>query len=50
VGPHNLKHEWITTEEVLAKLRENGIENISRVKIARLEADGELGVIRKDDE
>src|SRR4030095_12656121 len=33
----NLKHEWITTEEVLSKLREHGIEHISRVKIARLE-------------
>ena len=46
----NLRREWITTEEVLSKLRERGIEGISQVKIARLEADGELGVIRNDEE
>jgi len=46
----NLRREWITTEEVLSKLRERGIEGVSQVKIARLEADGELGVIRNDDE
>jgi len=44
----NLKDQWITTEEVLSKLHEHGIERISQVKIARLEPDGELGVIRKD--
>ena len=46
----NLKSEWITTDEVLAKLRERGIQRISQVKIAKLEADGELGVVRDDDE
>ena len=44
----NLKHQWITTEEVLSKLREHGIEHIAQVRIARLEPDGELGIIRKD--
>ena len=37
----NLKHQWITTEEVLSKLREHGIEHIAQVRIARLEPDGE---------
>ena len=46
----NLKSEWITTDEVLSKLRERGIQRISQVKIAKLEPDGELGVIRDDDE
>ena len=46
----NLKSEWITMDEVLAKLRERGIQRISQVRIAKLEADGELGVIREDDE
>lgn len=45
----NLKREWITTEEVLAKLREEGIPDISKVKVAYLEGSGELGVIRKED-
>ena len=46
----NLKSEWITTDEVLSKLRERGIQRISHVRIAKLEPDGELGVIREDDE
>ena len=45
----NLKREWITTEEVLSKLHERGIEGVAQVKIARLEPDGELGVIRNDE-
>jgi uncharacterized membrane protein YcaP (DUF421 family) len=46
----NLKSEWITTDEVLSKLRERGVQHISQVKIAKLEPDGELGVIRDDDD
>jgi uncharacterized membrane protein YcaP (DUF421 family) len=44
----NLKKEWITTEEVLSKLREAGIEDIGLVRKAVLESSGELGVIRRD--
>jgi len=44
----NLKKEWITTDEVLAKLREVGIDDIAAVRSACLESDGELGVIRRD--
>ena len=44
----NLKREWITTEEVAAKLREQGIDDISQVRTACLESSGELGVIRAD--
>ena len=46
----NLKREWITTEEVLSKLHERGIDRISQVKIARLEPDGDIGVIRNDEQ
>ena len=42
----NLKHQWITTEEVEAKLREHGIESVSQVRAAYLEPSGELGVIK----
>jgi len=45
----NLRKEWITTEEVTSKLREQGIENVSQVRAAYLESSGELGVIRVDD-
>jgi len=44
----NLRKEWITTEEVRGKLREHGIDDIAQVRIACLEANGELGVIRAD--
>lgn len=40
----NLKTQWITTDEILSKLRERGIENIEVVSLATLEPDGELGV------
>ena len=43
----NLKQQWITTEEVEAKLREHGIESVAQVKAAFLEPDGELGVIKR---
>ena len=42
----NLKSQWITTEEVLSKLRERGLEDISQVRVATLEPDGELGVLK----
>ncbi len=45
----NLKRQWITTEEVLAKLRENGIEEIGKIRLATLESDGELGILKFDD-
>lgn len=44
----NLKREWITPDEVMAKLREQGIDDIRRVRIATLEADGELSVLKRD--
>jgi uncharacterized membrane protein YcaP (DUF421 family) len=46
----NLKSQWITTEEVLSKLRERGIEDIGQVRVATLEPDGELGVLKFDGE
>lgn len=45
----NLRREWITADEISAKLREQGIDDIAKVKFLSLEPDGELGVIRLDD-
>lgn len=45
----NLRRAWITTDEVLSKLRAQGIEDPSAVCRAFLEPDGELGVIRKEE-
>jgi uncharacterized membrane protein YcaP (DUF421 family) len=41
----NLKHEEITEEELLAALREHGIEHASSVKHAALEVDGSISVV-----
>jgi uncharacterized membrane protein YcaP (DUF421 family) len=42
----NMRSEFITMEELDEKLREQGIENISAVKVAYLEGDGQISVIR----
>jgi uncharacterized membrane protein YcaP (DUF421 family) len=46
VNRRNLRREFITTEELHAKLREHGIEKVAEVKMAYLEEDGEISVIR----
>ncbi|WP_371436602.1 DUF421 domain-containing protein [Polaromonas sp.] len=42
-----MKREMITTEELEGKLRENGVESIDEVRVARLESDGELSVFKR---
>jgi uncharacterized membrane protein YcaP (DUF421 family) len=44
---HNLSKELLTQEEVLAKLRGEGVENIEDVKAAYLENDGTVSVIKR---
>lgn len=41
----NLRQEWITVEELTAQLRQQGVENIARVKRCYLEGDGRFSVI-----
>jgi len=43
----NLRKEMLCTDELMGQLREEGIENIADVKVARLEGDGRLSVIKK---
>jgi uncharacterized membrane protein YcaP (DUF421 family) len=45
----NMKKELITDEELLSQLREQGIENITKVKKAYMEGDGHISVISYDD-
>ncbi|HMN83706.1 MAG TPA: DUF421 domain-containing protein [Burkholderiaceae bacterium] len=40
----NLRAEWITRDEVMAKLREQGIEDLSAVRWAYMESDGRISV------
>lgn len=42
----NMRREFITHDELLEKLREHGIEQMSEVKAAYLEGDGQISVIR----
>lgn len=46
--PRNMRKEFITEEELKAKLREEGVEDISEVKSALLEGDGNISVIPYD--
>jgi len=43
----NMRKELITKEELIAELRENGVEDLSEVKEARIEEDGPVSVIKK---
>jgi uncharacterized membrane protein YcaP (DUF421 family) len=43
-----MRRELITTEELKSKLREQGIEDFSEVKMAHLEEDGEISILRND--
>jgi uncharacterized membrane protein YcaP (DUF421 family) len=44
----NLRAEMITKEDLLEQLREQGVEEIGRVKQCFLESDGTMSVIRDD--
>lgn len=41
----NMRKEYITKDDLYAKLREHGIEDVTKVKAAYLEADGDVTVI-----
>jgi uncharacterized membrane protein YcaP (DUF421 family) len=43
----NLRREFVTIPELMASLREQGIDKLADVKMARMEADGAISVIRR---
>jgi uncharacterized membrane protein YcaP (DUF421 family) len=43
----NLRAEMLGRDELMSQLREEGIEDLKEVKIARLEGDGRLSVIKQ---
>jgi uncharacterized membrane protein YcaP (DUF421 family) len=45
-----MRRELITAEELHSKLREQGIENLDEIKIACLEEDGEISVLRYENQ
>lgn len=48
INRRNLREEFLSEEELLAKLREQGVEHVEDVKRATMESDGVVSVIRKD--
>ena len=46
--PRNMRSELITKDELLTKLREEGIAELSDVKEACMESDGMISVIKVD--
>ena len=45
----NMQAELVTSEELMAQLRENGLEDCDDVAAAYMEADGQISVIKKKD-
>ncbi len=45
----NLRREFITEDELWAKLRQAGVSELSEVKLVSLEADGQISVLKKQD-
>jgi len=41
----NLRRQFLTEDDLMSKLRQHGCEDLSAVKAARLEPDGEFSVI-----
>ena len=46
----NMRREMLTPQELMSALREQGIEKLHTVKIARMEADGQISVIRQPED
>jgi len=44
---NNLRKEFLTEDELLQKLRENGVSDIGEVVTAYMESDGEVSVLKK---
>jgi uncharacterized membrane protein YcaP (DUF421 family) len=43
-----MRREFVTADELMAQLRQHGIEHLSQVKLAAMESDGSISIIRAD--
>ena len=48
VHHRNLRREFISMDELQAQLRLNGVEDLAKVRSARMESDGQISVIKKE--
>jgi len=46
----NMRREFISDAELMSKVREQGLEDLSRIKAMYLESDGEISLIRWPDD
>jgi uncharacterized membrane protein YcaP (DUF421 family) len=44
----NMRREFVTMDELSAKLRQQGVEDVAEVKHASMEADGEISILKFD--
>jgi len=44
----NLRREWVTVDELMSKLREQGVDDVAGVKLAMIESDGQFSVIKAE--
>jgi uncharacterized membrane protein YcaP (DUF421 family) len=42
----NLRREYLSVPELMAHLREQGVDKLAQVKVARMESDGQISVIQ----
>jgi uncharacterized membrane protein YcaP (DUF421 family) len=49
MNKRNMRKELITNDDLMAELRENGIDDLAKVKEARIEEDGHISVIKIKD-
>ncbi len=47
---HNLRKEWLSVDELMSKLRQQGVDELSKVASAFIESDGEISVIQRGGE
>jgi uncharacterized membrane protein YcaP (DUF421 family) len=46
---HNLRREFLTEQELMSKIRESGVEDLSEIQAAYMEGDGTISVIKRDE-
>ncbi|AIE83775.1 hypothetical protein OP10G_0407 [Fimbriimonas ginsengisoli Gsoil 348] len=44
----NMRQELITVDELMAHLREEGVDDVNSVRAAYMEGDGQISVLRKE--
>ncbi|MGZ8163357.1 MAG: YetF domain-containing protein, partial [Methylobacter sp.] len=44
----NMRQEMLTEEELMSKIREQGLEDLSQVKEIYMEGDGTISVIKRE--